>query len=496
MIAKKSCRSIVPHIEQNKKGSVNTMRKTKIVCTIGPATDDDTIMRQIMLAGMNVARFNFSHGDQETHKMRFDQITKLREELGLPIATLMDTKGPEIRLGRFVDDKPVTIQDGGTYTLTTDDVLCDDKIGSITFKNLPKDVKPGTRILINDGVIEMVVDRTTATTIVCHIIHGGILSNNKGINVPGVQLSMPYLSENDKNDLEFAAKLGFDFIAASFVRTAADIDYLRKYTQSLGWYDVRIIAKIESVEGVRNIDEILEASDGIMVARGDLGVEIPFEQIPAVQKELIRKGYQAGKQVITATQMLESMISNPRPTRAEITDVANAIYDGTSAIMLSGETAAGAYPVEVVHTMDLIARTTEDDIDYKGMHSASRTKKNADIANAIAHAIVTTAHDLDAAAILTVTLSGVTAREISKYRPFCPIISCTISERVQRQMNLSWGVYPVLVDEMTNTDALFDASIKAALKTDIVNKGDIVVITAGAPVGVSHTTNMMKVEQI
>jgi len=496
MIAKKSCHSIVPHIEQNKKGSVNTMRKTKIVCTIGPATDDDTIMRQIMLAGMNVARFNFSHGDQETHKMRFDQITKLREELGLPIATLMDTKGPEIRLGRFVDDKPVTIQDGGTYTLTTDDVLCDDKIGSITFKNLPKDVKPGTRILINDGVIEMIVDRTTATTIVCHIIHGGILSNNKGINVPGVQLSMPYLSENDKNDLEFAAKLGFDFIAASFVRTAADIDYLRKYTQSLGWYDVRIIAKIENVEGVRNIDEILEASDGIMVARGDLGVEIPFEQIPAVQKELIRKGYQAGKQVITATQMLESMISNPRPTRAEITDVANAIYDGTSAIMLSGETAAGAYPVEVVHTMDLIARTTEDDIDYKGMHSASRTKKNADIANAIAHAIVTTAHDLDAAAILTVTLSGVTAREISKYRPFCPIISCTISERVQRQMNLSWGVYPVLVDEMTNTDALFDASIKAALKTDIVNKGDIVVITAGAPVGVSHTTNMMKVEQI
>ena len=338
------------------------MRKTKIVCTIGPATDDDSVMRQVMLSGMNVARFNFSHGDHATHEKRFEQISRLREELGLPIATLMDTRGPEIRLGKFVDDKPVTIETGDTYTLTTDDVLCDDKVGSISFKNLPRDVKPGVHILVNDGVIEMVVEKVTVTTIVCHVIHGGVLSNNKGINVPGVQLSMPYLSESDKNDLEFAAKMGFDFIAASFVRTSADIDYLRKYTQSLGWFDVRIIAKIENVEGVRNIDEILEASDGIMVARGDLGVEIPFEQIPSVQKQLIRKGYQAGKQVITATQMLESMITNPRPTRAEITDVANAIYDGTSAIMLSGETAAGAFPVEVVRTMDLIARTTEDDI--------------------------------------------------------------------------------------------------------------------------------------
>ncbi len=281
------------------------MRKTKIVCTIGPATDDDSVMRQVMLSGMNVARFNFSHGDHATHEKRFEQISRLREELGLPIATLMDTRGPEIRLGKFVDDKPVTIETGDTYTLTTDDVLCDDKVGSISFKNLPRDVKPGVHILVNDGVIEMVVEKVTVTTIVCHVIHGGVLSNNKGINVPGVQLSMPYLSESDKNDLEFAAKMGFDFIAASFVRTSADIDYLRKYTQSLGWFDVRIIAKIENVEGVRNIDEILEASDGIMVARGDLGVEIPFEQIPSVQKQLIRKGYQAGKQVITATQMLE-----------------------------------------------------------------------------------------------------------------------------------------------------------------------------------------------
>ena len=305
---------------------------------------------------------------------------------------------------------------------------------------------------------------------------------------------MPYLSEKDRNDLEFGAKMGFDFIAASFVSTSADIDYLRKYTHSLGWFNVRIIAKIENLEGVKNIDEILESADGIMVARGDLGVEIPFEQIPAVQKELIRKGYQAGKQVITATQMLESMITNSRPTRAEITDVANAIYDGTSAIMLSGETAAGAYPVEVVRTMDLIAKTTEDNIDYKHMHATYQYNK--DISNAIAHATVTTAHDLDAKAILTVTMSGVTAREISKYRPKCPIISCTISDQVWRQMNLSWGVHPLMIGEKQNTDELFEAAVDAALENHLVDKDDIVVITAGVPVGVSHSTNMMKVERV
>ena len=471
------------------------MRKTKIVCTIGPATDDDQVMRDVMQAGMNVARFNFSHGDYEMHKQRFNQIVRLREEMGLPIATLMDTKGPEIRLGRFVDDKPVTIHAGNTYTLTTEDVLCTDKVGSISFKNLSHDVKPGTHILINDGVIEMVVERVSRTDIVCRIIHGGVLSNNKGINVPGVKLSMPYLSETDMNDLEFGAKLGFDFIAASFVSTAADIDYLRKYTHSLGWFNVRIIAKIENLEGVRNIDEILQSADGIMLARGDLGVEIPFEQIPAVQKELIRKGYQAGKQVITATQMLESMISNPRPTRAEITDVANAIYDGTSAIMLSGETAAGSYPAEVVRTMDRIAKTTEDNIDYKGLHATCK-QQNQDIANAIAHATVTTAHDLDAKAILTVTMSGVTAREISKYRPNCPIISCTVSDVVWRQTNLSWGVKPLVIGEKTNTDDLFSAAVEAALECGMVEKDDIVVITAGVPVGCAHTTNLMKVERV
>jgi len=472
------------------------MRKTKIVCTIGPATDNEDIMRELMISGMNVARFNFSHGDYETHKMRFDMVKKLREELDLPIATLLDTKGPEIRLGKFVDDKPVEIFDGDSYVLTTDDVECTNKIGSISFKNLPKDVGIGTRILINDGVIELVAEKVSGHEITCRVIHGGILSNNKGINVPGVKLSMPYLNDRDMNDLEFGAKMGFDFIAASFVRSAADINYLRKFTQSLGWFDVRIIAKIENIDGVENIDEILESADGIMVARGDMGVEIPFEKIPAIQKEIIQKSYNAGRQVITATQMLESMISNPRPTRAEITDVANAIYDGTSAIMLSGETAAGAYPVEAVKTMALIAETTENNIDYRGNFAARRTEINNSVAEAIAHATVTTAHDLNARAIITVSLCGQTARLISKYRPYCPIIGCTMSDVVCRQMNLSWGVLPFIIDEKTNTDDLFDTAVQTAEQRMLVEDGDLVAITAGVPLGVSGTTNLMKVEKI
>lgn len=472
------------------------MRKTKIVCTIGPATDNEDIMRELMISGMNVARFNFSHGDYETHEKRFRMVEKLREELDLPIATMLDTKGPEIRLGKFENNEPVEIHDGDVYTLTTEDVPCTDKVGSISFKNLPKDVGIGTRILINDGVIELIAEKVGKTEIACRIVHGGTLSNNKGINVPGVKLSMPYLSDNDMNDLIFGSKMRFDFIAASFVRTAADINYLRKFTQSLGWFDVRIIAKIENLDGVENIDEILEAADGIMVARGDMGVEIPFERIPAIQKQLIHKGYNAGKQVITATQMLESMITNPRPTRAEITDVANAIYDGTSAIMLSGETAAGAYPVEAVKTMALIAENTEENIDYKREFSARKPEINNSVAEAIAHATVTTAHDLNARAIITVSLGGQTARLISKYRPSCPIISCTMSDVVCRQMNMSWGVLPFIIDEKTNTDELFQTAVEAAEARRLVEDGDLVAITAGVPLGVSGTTNLMKVEKI
>ncbi len=472
------------------------MRKTKIVCTIGPATDDDKILREMMLAGMNVARFNFSHGDYEMHKRRFEQVVRLRNELGLPIATMLDTKGPEIRLGKFVDDKPVEIFDGDTFILTTEDVLCTAERASITFKGLPGDVSIGTKILINDGAVELVAEKITATDIICKVTTGGLLSNNKGINVPGVELSMPYLSERDMSDLEFGSKMGYDFIAASFVRTSADINYLKKFTKSLGWTTPRIIAKIENIDGVNNIDEIIEASDGIMVARGDMGVEIPFEQIPAIQKEIIEKGYLAGKQVITATQMLESMITNPKPTRAEITDVANAIYDGTSAIMLSGETAAGKHPVEAVRTMALIAETTEKDINYISRLSKRPVSIQRNQTNAISHAAVTTAHDISAKAVITVTKSGSTARNLSKFRPSCMIIGCTPSEIVLRQMNMSWGVFPVMMDEKQNTDELFDSAIEAAKNANLIEREDVVVLTAGIPLGIAGTTNMLKVATV
>lgn len=472
------------------------MRKTKIVCTIGPATDDDKVMREMMLAGMNVARFNFSHGDYEMHKRRFEQVVKLRNELKLPIATMLDTKGPEIRLGKFVDDKPVVIKDGDTYTLTTVECECTAEKACISFKGLPHDVTVGATILINDGVIELRAEKITDTDIVCTVINGGTLSNNKGINVPGVELSMPYLSERDMSDLEFGSKMGYDFIAASFVRSSADINYLKKFTKSLGWTTPRIIAKIENMDGVNNIDEIIDAADGIMVARGDMGVEIPFEQIPAIQKEIIAKGYMAGKQVITATQMLESMITNPRPTRAEITDVANAIYDGTSAIMLSGETAAGKHPVEAVKTMALIAETTEKDINYISRLSKRPVSIVKNLTNAISHAAVTTAHDIGAKAVITVTKSGSTARNLSKFRPSCMIIGCTPNETVLRQMSLSWGVAPVMMDEKENTDELFESAINAAVEHGLLESGDVAVITAGIPLGIAGNTNMLKVAEI
>ena len=471
------------------------MRKTKIVCTLGPATDNTEVMRELMLSGMNVARFNFSHGDYSDHERRFKEIAALREELGLPIAPLLDTKGPEIRLGKF-KESPVILKDGDEFTLTTEERICDEKIASISFKGLPGDVKAGTAILINDGAVELRVTEVKDNEIKTEVVHGGEIGNNKGINVPGVELSMPYLSERDMNDLEFGARMGFDFIAASFVRTAADVAYLKKFIKSLGWSSPRIIAKIENMDGVKNIDEILETADGIMVARGDMGVEIPFEQIPAIQKSIIRKGYNAGKQVITATQMLESMITNIRPTRAEITDVANAIYDGTSAIMLSGETAAGKHPVEAVRTMALIAETTENDIDYVSQLQSRRQEKGTGITNAISHAACTTAHDLGAAAIVTVTKTGGTAKMLSKFRPACPIIGCTPSPAVYRQMNLSWGVTPLMMDEKSSTDELLDGAIEAAVGAGLLKKGDVTVITAGIPLGISGNTNMLKVTDV
>ncbi|MCD7742321.1 MAG: pyruvate kinase [Ruminococcus sp.] len=474
------------------------MRKTKIVCTVGPATESEDILRELMKPGMDVARFNFSHCNYEVDEKRFHTIRKISDELGLHVATMLDTKGPEIRLREF-ENGAVEVEDGAEFTLTTREVVGNESICSVSFENLPKDVSAGTRILINDGLIELRVKSVDAQDVVCEVVHGGEIKDHKGINVPGVKLSMPYISDADMNDLQFGAKLGFDFIAASFVRSGADVIYLRKFTQALGWTNVRIIAKIENSEGVENIDEILDAADGIMVARGDMGVEIPFEQIPAIQKSLIHKAYNMGKQVITATQMLESMITNPRPTRAEITDVANAIYDGTSAIMLSGETAAGHYPIEAVKTMALIAETTEKNTNYKKlfeMRSLDEEYLSHEVTEAISHATVTTAHDLNAAAIITVTKGGTTARRLSKFRPECPIISLTPNEVTARQMNMSWGLVPGIVEEQSDTDKLINTAIEKSLAMGLLKHGDLVVVTAGVPLGVSGNTNMMRVETV
>ena len=469
------------------------MRKTKIICTLGPATDNGDILRQLMLGGMNVCRFNFSHGDHPSHKKRLDAVIALREELGLPIATLLDTKGPEIRTGTFEPSKVELVQ-GQKFTLTTKDIVGSSNISSISFAGLPKDVKQGQRILIDDGLIELTVDSVTETEIFCTVVNGGTVSNNKGINVPGVRLSMPYLSERDISDIMFGVQCDYDFIAASFVRSADDVMQIRALLDKLHCNTIKIISKIENAEGVQNIDEILRVSDGIMVARGDLGVEIPLQEIPIIQKKLIDQAYKAGKMVITATQMLDSMMKNPRPTRAESTDVANAIYDGTSAIMLSGETAAGKYPVESLLTMAKIAERTESDINYAGGFKSTIGKlENDDVTGAISHATVTTAIDLNAKAIITVTKGGGTARQISKHRPPCPIIGCTPDKKVMRQLNLSWGVTPLLIPEKQSTDELFDCSAKAAEQAGLIQSGDLTVITAGVPIGVSGTTNLLKV---
>ena len=467
------------------------MKKTKIVCTIGPSTDDENIMRELMKNGMDVARFNFSHSDHSVHKARFETVCKLREELGVNIATLLDTKGPEVRLKNFKDHKPVTIKDGDTFTLTIREVEGDETICSITFPQLPKDVSVGTRILINDGNIELKATRVDSTDIVCEVIHGGVVSDHKGINVPDVNLSMPYISDADMSDLEFGAKMGFDYIAASFVRTGADVIYLRKFTQSLGWFNPRIIAKIENAQGVANIDEILDAADGIMVARGDMGVEVEYERLPGLQKKFIRKCYQAGKVVITATQMLESMIHSLTPTRAEITDVANAVFDGTSAIMLSGETAMGDHPDKVVKTMAKIARQAENDaLNLRVYDGIPHDNDIDDTTNAICDAACTTARDLDAKVIIAVTQSGHTARCVSKYRPDVPIVAPTPNLKTYHQLSLSWGVYPVKALFQTSTNQLFDHAIACAKMSGYVNKNDRVVITAGE----NGITNILNVQ--
>ncbi|MDE7156375.1 MAG: pyruvate kinase [Lachnospiraceae bacterium] len=472
------------------------MRKTKIICTLGPSTDDDNILRALMENGMDVARFNFSHGSHQDHKTRLEKIKKLREELNLPVAALLDTKGPEVRVRNFTEGK-VTVENGNTFTLTTREVEGTKDIVSITYAGLPTDVSVGTRILIDDGLIDLkVTSIENGTDIVCEVINGGVISNHKGVNIPGVDLSMPYLSDVDKEDILFGIQQGFDFIAASFVRTASDILQIKRFLEENGCYSINIIAKIENMQGVEHIDEIIQVSDGIMVARGDMGVEIPNEDVPVMQKMIIKKVYNAGKQVITATQMLDSMVKNPRPTRAETADVANAIYDGTSAIMLSGETAAGLYPVESLKTMVRIAVRTEADIDYKKRFFSLSRKANPDITDAISHATCTTAHDLNARAIITVSKSGRTARMVSKYRPACDIFGCTTQENIRRQLNLSWGITPILIQEEQDTFDLFENAIQVIQDIGLLKQDDLTVITAGVPLGISGTTNMIKVHTV
>ncbi len=471
------------------------MRKTKIICTLGPATDQDDVLEKCIELGMNVARFNFSHGSHEEQQKRMDQFHQIRKKYNKPVAALLDTKGPEIRLGNFANNK-VALKQGQTFVLTTEEVLGDEHQCYVTYHNLPDDVTVGTRILMDDGLVEMTVEDLTETTVTCRVMGDSVLSNHKGVNVPGLHLNMPYLSCQDKSDIIFGINNHVDFIAASFVRTAKDIMDLRSFLHENGGDGINIIAKIENREGVENIDEIIEASDGIMVARGDMGVELPEEEVPILQKMIIGKVYEAGKQVITATQMLDSMMKNPRPTRAEVADVANAIYDGTSAIMLSGETAAGKYPVESVATMVRIAERTEAAIDYEKSFYDKGRHENPDVTDAVCHATCTTAYDLDASAIAAVTKSGRTARMISRYRPACPILGGTTSRRVYRQLAMSWGVTPILLEEKTDVFELFSHAVEQGKEAGLLKEEDLVVITSGVPIGKSGTTNMLKVVRV
>ena len=470
-------------------------KRTKIVCTLGPACDDEQILRELMLSGMDVARFNFSHGSHAQHKERFDRFVKVRDELGLPVAALLDTKGPEIRLQQIEGGKVELVTDQ-EFILTTEDIVGDNHRAAITYQNLPHDVSEGTHILIDDGLIDMVVQRVEGTEIYCRVLNGGFISTKKGINVPDTSLSMPFIGDQDRKDILFGIATGFEFIAASFTRTAADIHAIRQLLHEHGGDRIKVIAKIENAEGIQHIEEIIQVADGIMVARGDMGVEIPMAKIPGLQKKLIRMTRDAGKPVITATQMLDSMMKNPRPTRAEATDVANAIYDGTSAIMLSGETAAGSYPVEAVRTMAAIATQTEGDIDYVTRFRKRTPEIAPDVTSAISHATVTSAMDLKAKAIVTVTIFGGTARALSKYRPNCPIIACSPHMSTVRQMNLSWGVTPILISQQTTADALFANAYDEAVRHKLVKRGDLVVTTAGVPLGISGATNLLRVDII
>lgn len=468
------------------------MKKTKIVCTLGPASEQKEVFKQLVENGLNVARMNFSHGNHEEHGKRIETVKSVREELNVPIAILLDTKGPEIRTGKFKDPE-VLLKEGQKFTITTREVLGDDTICSVTYTKLAEDVKEGNQILIDDGLVGLTVQKiTNGTDIECIVENAGIVKNHKGVNVPGVKINLPAITEKDRGDIEFGIKMDIDFIAASFVRKAEDVLAIRKILEENNAENIQIISKIENQEGVDNLDEIIEVSDGIMVARGDLGVEIPTEEIPLVQKLMIEKCNKVGKPVITATQMLDSMMRNPRPTRAEVTDVANAILDGTDAIMLSGETAAGKYPVEAVKTMMTIAKRTEESINYRELLRSKAVEKETTITDAISNATCVTAMDLQASAIITATSSGHTARMVAKFRPKAPIIAATTKESVRRRLSLVWGVYSVITEELQSTDDIIELSVQRALEQGMIQRGELIVITAGVPVGVAGTTNLIK----
>ena len=468
------------------------MRKTKIICTLGPATDKEGIMEALIREGMNVARFNFSHGTHEEQKNRLEKLKTLRRQFDRPIAALLDTKGPEIRIGCFKDHR-ITLEEGQKFTLVNDETEGTQEQVTISYKDLYKDVKPGDSILIDDGLVGMEVVEISDKDIVCIVKNGGDISDHKGVNVPGVELKMPFISQKDREDLLFGIQEDFDFVAASFTRTADDVKEMRKLLNDNGGRDIHIIAKIENQQGVDNIDAIIEEADGIMIARGDMGVEIPLEHVPIIQQKIIEKVYEAGKVVITATQMLDSMMIHPRPTRAETTDVANAIYQGTSAIMLSGETAAGKYPVEALKMMVKIAAHMERNIEYNGIFRMRERSEDPDITNAISHATCMTAIDLKANAILAVSKTGNTARMISKYRPECLIVGCSSSEKVYRQLNLSWGILPLQIREEYSSEILCLRAIEAAQAHGIVGDGDKVVFTGGIPLGIPGRTNLIRV---
>lgn len=471
-------------------------KKTKIVCTIGPSSENEAVLKELIANGLNVCRLNFSHGSHPEHQAKIDLIKKVRKETDQPIAILLDTKGPEIRTGKF-DAEEILLEEGQTFTLTTEDIIGNKEISSISYKGLVHDIKPGNTILIDDGLISMEVQKVTDKDIVCLVKNSGIIKNNKGINVPNVKINLPAITQKDKEDIIFGIENNIDFIAASFVRKASDVLAIREILEEYDAEHIQIISKIENQEGVDNIDDILQVTDAIMIARGDLGVEIPTEDIPIVQKMIIKKCNLLSKPVITATQMLDSMIRNPRPTRAEVTDVANAIYDGTDAIMLSGETASGKYPVEALKTMSRIASKTETTLDYSKMTSERAKNRSVNITNAISHATCTTADDIGASAIITATESGYTARMVSSYRPSQQIIGVVNDEVVLRQMGIVWGIVPLNIERrVDSTDELFDVSIDSATKEELIKSGDVVVITAGVPLRQTGSTNLIKVHVV